>query len=105
MSQKGSKSMPVPDTVGGALFDGARGGKLRPGGSLPTKTGGGQLSGYHNVGLHIVGQGVASGATRRPCPGLRQWPHSEFSLHADPEAPPIGLTAVVKTRLTRHPNS
>ena len=69
-------------------------GKLGPGGSLPTNTGGGQLSGILHVGVHAaVGGGGAgarpgrrtAGAAQRLCAGERQRGDFELSFHDDIE--------------------
>jgi hypothetical protein len=83
-------------------------GRLGHGGSLPTNTGGVSCPVTICGPSHLCPrpwcdagsrpERRAPGATQRPRAGQRQWRHSEFSLHADPEPSPIRLTAPLNRR-------
>jgi hypothetical protein len=80
-------------------------GKLGPGGSLPTTPAAVSCPLLY-VDLHTFVRGRGAGSrpgrrasgTTQPRAGQRQWRHSEFSLHADPEPSPIRLTAPLNRR-------
>ena len=89
-------------------------GKLGPGGSLPTNTGGGQLSAYYMWGFTPLSEGViqarGQGGERqvdeaRPRARQRQRRHAQLALDDDPEHGTRARTAVQTSRRRLGPSA